>query len=128
MGTGPRGLTQQAWVLHTHTHTEEVSPSLSREHSLGKAYEVLMISIHVSQLNVDEKHDLRGYTCQQARGKKKGRVLKCTKGWKKHTYSTYRAHNKSTKSSIIGSIINKEFLQVNKGKRHATQIKLARGA
>ena len=43
---------------HTHTHSRELSPSLPREHSLGKAYEVLMIGIHVSQLNIDEKHDL----------------------------------------------------------------------
>ena len=46
-----------------------MSPSLTREHSLGKAYEVLVVGIHVSQLNIDEKHDLSGYTGQQTRGK-----------------------------------------------------------
>lgn len=40
------------------THTK----GHSWEHSLGKAYEVFMVGIHVSQLNVDEKHDLPGST------------------------------------------------------------------
>ena len=44
-------------------------PSLTKEHSLGKAYEVLMVGIHVSQLNIDEEHDLQGYTGQQVNGK-----------------------------------------------------------
>ena len=73
MGTRPRGLPQQAWALHTHTHTHtqshKLSPSLIKEHSLGKAYEVLMVGIHVSQLNIDEEHDLQGYTGQKANGK-----------------------------------------------------------
>ena len=33
-----------------------------REHSLGKAYEVLVVGVHVSQLNIDEKHDLQVHT------------------------------------------------------------------
>lgn len=49
----------------THTRGHSAAPG----HSLGKAYEVLMVGVHVSQLDVDEKHDLQGSTSRRANRK-----------------------------------------------------------
>lgn len=48
--------------LRSTTHTLRGITFPAREYSLGKAYEVLMVGVHVSQLNIDEEHDLQGYT------------------------------------------------------------------
>lgn len=48
--------------MHVHIYmqvcTRAHTKGHSREHSLGKAYEVLVVGVHVSQLNIDEEHDL----------------------------------------------------------------------
>lgn len=49
-------------------HTQGATPQPG-EHSLGKAYEVLVVGIHISQLNIDEKHDLQGSTSRRANRK-----------------------------------------------------------
>lgn len=96
VGTRPRGLTQQAWVLHTHTHTVTRGVTSSDQGAL--TWQSLW-SPHGWYSCKPVQYRWGAWPSRIHRSavkwKRYHRVLKCMKSWEKHTCSMYRVHNKS---------------------------------